>query len=68
MFFAPSMSSTKIGVSYQQSSCPYDSSATDICGASLSLMTISSCSREIYCSTDNYDNCPVFLAKVLRNR
>ena len=57
-----------IGRFSQQASCPYDCSVTDICAASLSSMPISSGSRQQYCSTDNYDNCPVFLAKILRRR
>lgn len=52
----------------QQSNCPYECTATDKCAASLSSMTISLGSRLIYCSTENYDNCPVFLAKSLRRR
>ncbi len=51
-----------------QSNCPYECKVTDICAASLSSMTISSGSRQIYCSNDNYDNCPIFLAKSLRRR
>jgi len=57
-----------IGPVSQQSGCPYDCLVTDICAASLSSMTISAGSRQIYCSNDNYDNCPIFLAKSLRRR
>ena len=51
---------------FHQTACPYDCLHTDKCAASLSAMTISPVSRQIYCSTENYDNCPVFLAKMLR--
>ncbi len=51
-----------------QSGCPYDCSVSNICAASASAMAISASSRRKYCSTDNYDNCPVFLAKILRIR
>ncbi len=57
-----------IGTPSQEASCPHDCLATGICEASLSSMTISSELRQIYCANDNYDNCPVFLARVLRRR
>lgn len=47
------------------SNCPYDM-VSGRCGASLSLMVISSGSRGRFCATEDYDNCPVFLAKMLR--
>jgi hypothetical protein len=60
--------SANIRAMSHRTGCPYDCSGTDICAASLSSMTINSGSRQIYCSTENYDNCPVFLAKMLRRR
>ncbi len=68
MFLAEILSIAAFGVSSQQTNCPYDCSVSGICAASLSSMAISSESRRIYCSTENYDNCPVFLAKSLRRR
>jgi hypothetical protein len=68
MILAKLLNSADIKTALQQSNCPYDCSATDRCTASLSSMTIGSGSRQIYCSTDNYDNCPLFLAKILRRR
>jgi|OpeIllAssembly_1097287.scaffolds.fasta_scaffold100915_3 hypothetical protein len=61
-------STTDYGMAVYQSNCPYECTATDTCAASLSSMTISSGSKQLYCSNDNYDNCPVFLAKMLRKR
>lgn len=54
------------GPAVHQLSCPYECKVTDICAASLSSMTISSSARQKYCSNDNYDSCPLFLAKSLR--
>jgi hypothetical protein len=31
-------------------------------------MLLDSRKREICCSTENYDDCPIFLSKVLRRR
>jgi len=58
---------------YQRSSagidaCPYSETETNICLASLSAMVIGPTNRQEYCSNDNYDNCPVFLARMLRRR
>ena len=44
--------------------CPY--SCDHICHASFSLMHIDMKQRENCCNTDNYDNCPIFLSKILR--
>jgi len=44
--------------------CPFNDSS--ICAASFSAMAIDNQKRARYCSTDNYDNCPLFLAKILR--
>ena len=48
--------------------CPYGDIETNICMASLSAMVIGPGKRRDYCSNDNYDNCPIFLAKNLRRR
>jgi hypothetical protein len=47
-----------------EAACPYNGIHT--CMASLSSMTIDEYQRERWCSTDDYDSCPIFLAKVLR--
>lgn len=44
--------------------CPYNGINT--CRASLSSMMIDKSRKEDYCSDENYDNCPIFLAKILR--
>lgn len=48
--------------------CPYSETESNICMASLSSMIIGPDNRMNYCATDNYDNCPVFLARILRKR
>jgi len=44
--------------------CPFDGVTT--CLASLSSMTLDNRMRRICCGTEKYDECPIFLAKVLR--
>jgi hypothetical protein len=46
--------------------CPYD--GYSVCIASLSSMVIDNQRRENCCCTENYDNCPIFLSKVLRRK
>jgi hypothetical protein len=48
--------------------CPFEETKTNICMASLSAMVIGPSNKQEYCSNDNYDNCPIFLAKSLRRR
>jgi hypothetical protein len=47
-----------------ENSCPYRGS--NICNASLSSMFIDGEITENYCDSDNFDNCPIFLSKILR--
>jgi len=44
--------------------CPYDGLTQ--CLASFSSMALDSLKRIHCCGTENYDNCPIFLAKMLR--
>ena len=48
--------------------CPFAETETNICLASLSAMVIGPGCRQGYCFNDNYDDCPIFLAKSLRKR
>jgi len=48
--------------------CPYHNAAKNICSASLSSITIDRTRCTGYCSSDNYDNCALFLAKTLRRK
>ena len=47
-----------------KSACPYNGINT--CRASLSSMIIDERREQEYCSHENYDSCPIFLAKILR--
>lgn len=44
--------------------CPYN--GINVCMASFSSMEIDNQKRQNCCGTENYDNCPIFLSKVLR--
>ena len=58
------------GASAKQDSeccCPYVN-ALDICTASINLIAVTPYLKTDFCRTENYDNCPLFLSKVLRRR
>jgi hypothetical protein len=44
--------------------CPYNGNT--VCRASVSSMPLDALRKTHYCNTENYDNCPIFLAKILR--
>jgi hypothetical protein len=46
--------------------CPFSDGDSNTCTASLSSMVIAPSSKYNYCFSENYDNCPLFLSKVLR--
>ena len=46
--------------------CSYD--CLTQCLASFSSMALDSLKRIHCCGTENYDNCPIFLSKILRRR
>ncbi|MBI4688418.1 MAG: hypothetical protein HY756_11715 [Nitrospirae bacterium] len=48
--------------------CPYCGIDADICKASVSSMRLGPKTKILYCSSRVYDNCPIFLAKLLRRR
>ncbi|MFH1702801.1 MAG: hypothetical protein ABIB41_05125 [Nitrospirota bacterium] len=54
----------KLEVDGWETSCPYRGG--NICHASISSMLIDEDIKENYCDNENYDNCPIFLSKVLR--
>lgn len=47
-------------------SCPYN--GFNVCLVSFSSMLLDARKREICCGTENYDDCQIFLSKVLRRR
>jgi hypothetical protein len=48
--------------------CPYHDLSSNICEASLSSITVDRVRCAGYCSTDNFDNCALFLSKTLRKK
>lgn len=46
--------------------CPYLTAKNDFCSASIMVASINTGRKANYCSTEDYDRCPLFLAKVLR--
>lgn len=50
--------------SISETFCPFD--GVTICLASLSSMPLDRMKRTLYCRTERFDECPIFLAKVLR--
>ncbi|NTU42903.1 MAG: hypothetical protein HGA78_07580 [Nitrospirales bacterium] len=50
------------------SECPYCDTETDICGATRSSMVTDEQMRTKYCLNEDFDDCPVFLAKLLSGR
>jgi hypothetical protein len=47
-----------------KSACPYND--INVCTASISSMAINSQKMMDCCGTEDYDDCPIFLAKILR--
>ena len=51
-------------ISFYEMGCPYNGINT--CMASLSSMLIDDVKRAGCCATENYEDCPIFLSKILR--
>lgn len=47
--------------------CPYCNVKADVCGASLTSLRLGIWTRLKYCSSNNYDDCVLFLSKSLRS-
>jgi hypothetical protein len=47
-----------------KSTCPYND--INVCTASISPMIINSQKLKDCCGTEDYDDCPIFLSKILR--
>jgi hypothetical protein len=54
----------KFEVDKWETSCPFRGG--NICYASMSSMLIDENLKETYCDSENFDDCPIFLSKVLR--
>lgn len=46
--------------------CPYWKKSAANCPASIMAMAIPHRRKSLYCRTEDFDRCPIFLAKVLR--
>jgi hypothetical protein len=46
--------------------CPYVPTTKDFCSASVMAVPINDRTRDNYCRSEDFDRCPLFLAKVLR--
>jgi hypothetical protein len=47
-------------------SCPFYIEATEICGASFSSLVVSGVKKAVFCRTEGYDHCPLFLSRAMR--
>jgi len=59
----PDREQTRVKFTGYDKVCPYN--GITVCMASFSSMAIDAI-RNSCCSTEDYDNCPIFLSKVLR--
>jgi hypothetical protein len=48
--------------------CPFLQNETDTCLAAIFPMATGYKAKFNYCGNENYDTCPLFLAKILRDR
>lgn len=46
--------------------CPYVPTKKDYCSAAVMTVLINDRTRVHYCSSEDFDRCPLFLSKVLR--
>jgi hypothetical protein len=51
-----------------ESLCPFRPSTSIFCSTSIMTVAIDSRKRSTYCNTEDFDRCPIFLARVLRGR
>ena len=51
-----------------ESICPFQPSKNFFCSASIMTVALDSRKRSTYCNTEDFDQCPIFLAKVLRGQ
>ncbi len=51
-----------------EASCPYSDIIANVCRASISSMKLGLIASLKYCTSEDYDGCPIFLAKIIRKR
>jgi len=57
------MNALATAVKEDSDACPYCDAETDVCRASVTSLKIGALVRLNRCSSENYDNCALFLAK-----
>ncbi len=68
MFYARDCMTTQRQTDGELASCPFNAALSGTCMASLSSITIDPVLRQGYCENENYDNCPMFLSKIMRKK
>lgn len=48
--------------------CQYHESKEGRCGASLTRLQLSETTRGHLCTTENFDDCPLFLSRIIRKQ
>ncbi len=62
------MNTTTLKQNDREVSCLYRNLEAETCMAAISTMNLGPITRLTYCNNENYDNCPLLLAKILRSR
>lgn len=52
----------------ERAACPYHAFHDNVCRASISSMRTDVHKRGLFCDSENYDNCPLFLSRLIRKR
>lgn len=63
---APMKNSSIKGI--QKLMCPYKTAESVFCSASVMTVALDTRRKALYCCTEDYDRCPLFLAKMLRGQ
>lgn len=59
--------STQSNIFAVEESCPFLQSENDCCGATFSCHDRPILPQNLYCCSEDFDRCPLFLAKLLRD-
>jgi hypothetical protein len=66
MFDVNTMNKRAMAVREDVDACPYCDAGADVCKASVTSLKIGALIGSHRCSSEDYDNCALFLAKCLR--
>jgi hypothetical protein len=53
---------------FTEETCPYEDVIADVCRASITSMKLGVKAGFKFCAGEEYNGCPIFLAKILRTR